>query len=156
MIEAFAKRTWSLDSNILLYCHDRAPSAAAKRLRSQKLLALSMTQGNVLASHVCGEVFRVLHSKLHLPPLQVLDFMNTIMDQHIVAVANEEACKQAMQLAARTKRQYWDCLIIATCAARGVTRLYTEDTGTEPHTVLGVELFNPFLQEDWDDGLEFF
>jgi predicted nucleic acid-binding protein len=152
------KRTvssWSLDSNILLYCYDDSPVAALKKQRSQKLLALSTACGNVLAGQVCGEVFRVLHSKLRLPSSQVLDFMSHLIKQHKVVASDAAVLVQAMQSSTQTNRQFWDCLIIATCAAQGVKRLYTEDTGAEPHTVLGVELVNPFLREDWDDGLAF-
>ncbi len=141
---------WSLDSNIVLYCHDSSPQAALKRERSRALLSESMSRRSVLAAQVCGEVFRVLHSKLRLPPLEVLDFMNGLMDRHSIAQADAAVFKSAMQLSAQTQRQFWDCLIIATCAAQGVKRLYTEDTGGLPRTMLGVELINPFLTEDWN------
>jgi predicted nucleic acid-binding protein len=155
MTSASAKLVWSLDSNIVLYCHDHTPEAATKKRRAQMLLAASIAHRNVLAGQVCGEVFRVLHSKVRLPALRVMDFMSKLIDQHAIAVADATVFSQAMELSIQTKRQFWDCLIIATCAAQGVKRLYTEDTGAEPHVVLGLELVNPFLMENWDEAFEF-
>lgn len=152
MTKPVSGRSWSLDSNIILYSIDESPAALLKRERSQTLLSLSMAQGNVLAAQVCGEVFRVLHSKLRLPPLGVLDFLNRVMDCHQVAQASPAVFKAAMYLCAQTKRQFWDCVIIATCAEHGVKRLYTEDTGAEPYTVLGLELVNPFILENLDEA----
>lgn len=152
MTEAAVRMPWSLDSNIVLYCHDTSPAAASKRERSRVLLSESLALKNCLAGQVCGEVFRVLHSKLRLPPPEVLDFMDGLMAGHKIAQTDAAIFKRAMQLSTQTQRQFWDCLIIATCAAQGVKRLYTEDTGAEPHAALGVELVNPFLMENWDEA----
>ena len=51
----------------------------------------------------------------------------------------------AMRLSARTGRQFWDSLILATCAEHGVKTLYTENQGPQPHAALGVRLVNPFI-----------
>jgi predicted nucleic acid-binding protein len=141
---------WSLDSNIILYCLDDDPLAQQKKLRSQTLVSESLARQNILANQVCGEVFRVMHSKLQLPSAQALQFLERVIDGHRLVQASPDVLKQAMRLAVQSRRQFWDCLIIATCAAAGVKRLYTEDTGSLPHLVLGVELVNPFLLESWD------
>ncbi len=45
----------------------------------------------------------------------------------------------------RTGAQFWDALILATCAEHGVKRLYTEDFGPQKQA-LGVVLVNPFAR----------
>lgn len=152
MTDASVQQAWSIDSNIVLYCYDTSPEAALKRQRASQLVQESISRRNVLAAQVCGEVFRVLHSKMRQPSAQVLQFMNELMAAHRIAQADSATLAQAMSCCVKTNRQFWDCLIIASCAVHGIKRFYTEDTGTEPHTVMGVELVNPFLMEDWDEA----
>ena len=49
----------------------------------------------------------------------------------------------ALKLAAAQQLQYWDALIIATCAEHGVKQLYTED-GPGIAKPLGVRCTDPF------------
>ena len=132
----------SLGSNIFLYSFDQR-DAAKQKIAAQWVLA-STQGGFILASQVLGEVFRKLQVDTRFGA-QAIATAQLMVQTHRVKPATEATFKAAMQLSARTQRQFWDCLIIATCAEHGVTTLYTEDTGGLPHTVLGVQLINPFV-----------
>jgi predicted nucleic acid-binding protein len=142
--------TSSLDSNIIIYSFDE------RDLRKQSialdLVSHSMMRKAKLATQVCGEVFRRLSAPTGLSVGNPWFALETLMSSHDLIHADATVFKRAMQLAHETRRQFWDCLVIATCAAQDIKRLYTEDTGAEPHTVMGVELVNPFLMEDWDEA----
>ncbi len=149
-----AEGSCSLDSNILLYTLDENDSA--KQKTATRLLKLARFHAWPLAGQVIGEVYRRVqgrgwqwtHQQAHV-------WVNLQLQHHGVLPVSTESYLSALKLADATNRQFWDCLIIAACAAKGVKRLYTEDAGAEPHTVLGVELVNPFLREDWDHDFEF-
>ncbi len=144
----------SLDSNILLYTLDE--NAPAKRDAAVRLLKLARFHKWPLSGQVIGEVYRRVQGRgWQWTHDQAKTWVDLLLRHNTVLPASTENYLSALKLAGNSNRQFWDCLIIASCAAHGVKRLYTEDTGAEPHTILGVELINPFLREDWDDGLEF-
>ncbi len=144
----------SLDSNMLLYSLDAG--APAKQEAAIRLLKIARFRNWPLAGQVVGEVYRRVQGRgWQWTHRQARAWIDLQLQHHAVLPASAENYLSALKLSGATNRQFWDCLIIATCAAHGIKRLYTEDTGAEPHTVLGVELVNPFLQEDWDDDLEF-
>ncbi len=142
--------TSSLDSNIIMYSFDERDQR--KQAIACDLVAQSMTRKAKLATQVCGEVFRRLSAPTALAVGNPWFALDTLMSSHELIHADGQIFIRAMKIAQATKRQFWDCLVIATCAAQGVKRLYTEDTGAAPHTVLGVELVNPFLMENWDEA----
>jgi predicted nucleic acid-binding protein len=49
----------------------------------------------------------------------------------------------ARELATLHQYQFWDALIIATCAENNIQGLYSEDQGSLPKP-LGVRVINPF------------
>jgi predicted nucleic acid-binding protein len=59
------------------------------------------------------------------------------------ATTSTEAFTRAMGYAQRSGTQFWDALILATCAEHGVTKLYTEDIGAQ-RQALGIGLIQPF------------
>jgi predicted nucleic acid-binding protein len=132
----------SLDSNIFLYSFDyRDP--VKQKIAAQWVLA-STQGGFVLATQVLGEVFRKLRTdaRFGVPALNAVQLM---LQTHRVEAATQQTFETALLLSTQSHRQFWDCLIIATCAEHGVKTLYTEDTAGQPHTVMGVKLVNPFI-----------
>lgn len=144
----------SLDSNILLYTLDQG--APAKREIATRLLKVARFHAWPLAGQVIGEVYRRVQGRgWQWTHQQAKGWVDLQLQHHAVLPANSNCYLSALNEAGATNRQFWDCLIITACAAQGVKRLYTEDTGAEPHVVLGVELVNPFLMENWDETFEF-
>jgi predicted nucleic acid-binding protein len=142
--------TTSLDSSIIIYSFDERD--LRKQLVARELVAQSMVHRAKLAAQVCGEVFRRLSAPAGLAVGNPWFALDTLMSSHDLIHADAPVFRRAMQLAHESKRQFWDCLIIATCAAHGVRRLFTEDTGSEPRRVMGVSLVNPFLMDKWDEA----
>jgi predicted nucleic acid-binding protein len=131
----------SLDSSIFLYSFDHRDPIKQK-VAAQWVLA--STQGRfVLATQVLGEVFRKLQTdtRFGVPAWNAVQLM---LQTHRVEAATQQTFEAALLLSTQSRRQFWDCLIIATCAEHGVKTLYTEDTAGQPHTVMGVKLVNPF------------
>lgn len=132
----------SLDSNIFLYAF--LGQDERKQSVARDLVNAAQAGRHSVALQVMGEVF----NRLRRP-----DAVNAAMAEKLVLQefapfalqgATPTAFAAAMRLSARTGRQFWDSLIIATCAEHGVETLYTEEQGPEPHTALGVRLVNPF------------
>lgn len=134
---------WSLDSNIFLYAIDS--SDLRKKNIALRLWEQSALAKNVLPTQVLGEVFRAARSRFGLNGFAALALTSELSGYHRLVPATPSTFEQAMSESAQTNRQFWDCLIIATCAEHGVKTLYTEDTAGQPHTVMGVKLVNPFI-----------
>jgi predicted nucleic acid-binding protein len=135
---------WSLDSNIFVYAMDEADPV--KKLTAQTLWQKHRLGGHMVVAQVLGEVFRLLRSPRFGATGAAARMAIQDMQNHArVVSASPAAFDAALNESARTNRQFWDCLIIATCAEHGVKTLYTEDTAGQPHTVMGVKLVNPFI-----------
>jgi predicted nucleic acid-binding protein len=135
---------FSLDSNIFIYSLD--PTDPRKQQIAHTLIAAAQRQQAPLVTQVMGEVFKAMCSVQNMPSVyaEALRFGQALSQALPVIHADSAVFQTAMQLCARYKRQFWDCLIVATCAAHGVKTLYTEDLGGAPHQLLGVQLVNPF------------
>jgi predicted nucleic acid-binding protein len=141
----------SLDSNILLYTLDE--DAPTKKKTAIHLLRIARFYKWPLAGQVVGEVFRRVQGRGWLwTHHQARQWVDLQLKHQTLMPASADSYLSALKVSGETNRQFWDCLIIASCAAHGVRRLYTEDTGSEPHTVMGVSLVNPFLMDHWDDA----
>jgi predicted nucleic acid-binding protein len=135
---------FSLDTNIFIYSFD--PSDARKQQVAQALIAAAQRLQAPVVTQVIGEIFKTMASVQNMPSAyeHASEFGIELARALPVIHADSAVFQTAMQLSARYKRQFWDCLIVATCAAHGVKTLYTEDLGGSPHKLLGVQLVNPF------------
>lgn len=134
----------SLDSNIFIYAFlgqdDR------KRAIALDLINVAQVERHVVALQVPGEVFNRLRRPDGIEARRAAKLVTQEFARLELQPATPAVFAAAVQLSARTGRQFWDSLIIATCAGHGVKTLYTEDQGPAPHTVLGVRLVNPFAE----------
>ncbi|TAG06006.1 MAG: PIN domain-containing protein [Betaproteobacteria bacterium] len=131
----------SLDTNVLIYAFD--PSDYKKHTIASKLLKRAIRDGSPIAAQVYGEFFTATVRKKIATRLLANDVLETWSSMMPPLVSSWEGHLEARKLAADHQLQYWDALIIATCAEHGVTRLYTEDVPglTKP---LGVTCVSPF------------
>lgn len=136
----------SLDSNIFIYAF--LGQDERKRAIALDLLNAAQVQRHMVALQVMGEVFNRLRRPDGIAAPMAAKLVTREFAHFELQPATPAVFTAAVQLAARTGRQFWDSLIIATCAEYGVKTLYTEDQGPEPHVVLGVRLINPF-QNNW-------
>ena len=116
-----------VDTNILLYGHDR--SAGAKHDRARALLEhLWTTRSGVLSTQVLQE-FCVNVRRKSANPLSVAETRETIADylSWEVVVNTPAGVLEAIDLEGRYEISFWDALIIHAAQTAGATILYSED-----------------------------
>jgi predicted nucleic acid-binding protein len=131
----------SLDTNVLIYAFD--PSEPEKHAVAARLLCVACAESWPICSQVYGEFFTATVRKGIATRL--LAFETVLHWQSLMPTlpSNTEAHRVALQLATQNQLQYWDALIIATCAEHGVKTLYTEDLPSLKKPA-GVSVENPF------------
>jgi predicted nucleic acid-binding protein len=131
----------SLDTNILVYAFD--PSDAHKHEVASALLQQAIRSGSSIAAQVYGEFYvACVRKQIATRSLasNVLVAWSALMRP--IASSNE-AHTTAREFATEHQLQYWDALIIATCAEHGIAELFTEDVPGVKKP-LGVKCTNPF------------
>jgi predicted nucleic acid-binding protein len=116
-----------VDTNILIYAHDR--STGVKHERARKLIETLWTNGQgVLSTQVLQEVCVNLRRKAARPPSadELRSLIHDYMSWEIV-VNTPEAVIQALEIEARYKTSFWDALILQAAEQAGATVLYSED-----------------------------
>jgi predicted nucleic acid-binding protein len=116
-----------VDTNILLYAHDR--SAGVKHDRARALLERVWTErSGVLSTQVLQE-FCINARRRSAKPLSVADTRETIADYLAweVVVNTSSAVLEALDLEERFEISFWDALIVHAAQTAGATILYSED-----------------------------
>ena len=134
-----------VDTNILLYAHDR--NAGAKQTRAAQLLTqLWENRSGALSTQVLQEflvnVTRKLLPSIALPKAR--DIVRTY--GHWVARDTQVAdILRATELMELTSFNFWDSLILASAEAVGAEVLYSEDM-QHGQQVAGLTIHNPFIE----------
>ena len=131
----------SLDTNVLIYAFD--PSDATKHAVAAALLKKALAAGWPIASQVYGEFFNATVRKRIATREVAREVIQTWSSMMQPIASSNEAHAAALALATTHQVQYWDALIIASCAEHGVKQLYTED-GPGIVKPLGVRCTDPF------------
>jgi predicted nucleic acid-binding protein len=116
-----------VDTNILVYAHDR--TTGAKHQRAQALLELLWDSGEgVLSTQVLQELCINLRHKISRP-LPVDEVRQLIRDYSTweVVVNTAESVVQALEIEVRHKISFWDALILRAAESSGAAVLYSED-----------------------------
>jgi predicted nucleic acid-binding protein len=119
-----------VDTNILVYAHDR--SAGAKHQRARTLLEQLWDSGQgVLSTQVLQELCINLRRKVSRP-LPLEDVRRLIRDYSTweVITNTPESILQAIEIEARYKTSFWDALILQAAESSGASILYSEDLAT--------------------------
>jgi predicted nucleic acid-binding protein len=131
----------SLDTNVLIYAIDA--SQGPKFERAKVLLEQALSENWYIATQVLGEFYTATTRKGMLSRSDAAKIVKLWSSFMKPAATSTEAFTRAMGYAQRSGTQFWDALILATCAEHGVTQLYTEDIGAQ-RQALGVGLIQPF------------
>ena len=131
----------SLDTNVLIYAFD--PSDAKKHVVASALLKKALAAAWPIASQVYGEFFNATVRKKIATREVAREVIQTWSSMMQPIASSNGAHSTALELATMHQVQYWDALIIATCAEHGVKQLYTED-GPGMARPLGVRCTDPF------------
>jgi predicted nucleic acid-binding protein len=119
-----------VDTNILIYAHDR--SAGVKRLRAQKLLERLWDSGQgVLSTQVLQELCINLR-RIAGNPLPMDEVRQLIREYSTweIVTNTPESVLLALDIENRYKTSFWDALILQAAERSGATILYSEDLAT--------------------------
>lgn len=131
-----------VDTNILLYAHDR--SAGAKHDRARLLIEGLWTSGQgVLSTQVLQELCVNLRRKV-ARPLPVEEIRRLIQDYSSwdIVVNTPQSVLQVLEFEVRYKVSYWDAVILQAAESAGAAVLYSEDLATRQHYG-AVQVLNP-------------
>ncbi len=123
----FMSDKYFLDTNILVYAHDRSAGAKHKRARAVVEQLWHSGQG-VLSTQVLEELCVNLRRKA-TRPLPIEETRRLIQDylSWEVVVNSPGSVVQALDLEARYRISFWDALILHAAEMAGATVLYSED-----------------------------
>jgi len=115
-----------VDTNILLYAHDRAAGLEHERAR-QLIEHLWTTGEGVVSTQVLQELCVNLRRKL-ARPLRVEDVRHLIEDYLAWEVVTNDPASivQALEIEDRYKISYWDALVVQAAWRSGASVLYSE------------------------------
>lgn len=132
-----------VDTNVLIYAHDR--SAGARHERARRLIEHLWDSGaGVLSTQILQELCINLRRKL-ASPLPVDEIRQLIQDylSWEIIVNTPESVLQALELEIRYKISFWDALVLHAAEKAGATVLYSEDLATG-QTYGTIRVINPF------------
>jgi predicted nucleic acid-binding protein len=133
-----------VDTNVLIYAHDR--SADAKHQQAKALLAeLWENRAGCLSIQVLQEFYVNVTQKI-ARPLQPQDAAQIIADLSVWQVHQPavEDVLDAIRLQTRYHLAFWDAMLLASAIALGCTVVWTEDLNTG-QLYDKVRVSNPFV-----------
>lgn len=116
-----------VDTNILIYAHDR--SAGLKHERARQLVERLWISGQgVLSTQVLQELCINLRRKI-TRPLPVEEVRQLIQDYLTweVVVNTPASVLQALEIEVRYQTSFWDALVLQAAESSGAAVLYSED-----------------------------
>src|SRR5258708_15976623 len=133
-----------VDTNILVYAHDR--TAGVKHLRARSLLERLWESGEgALRTQVLQELCVNLRRKA-ASPLQIDEVRRLIREYSTweVITNTPESVLKALDIEARYKTSFWDALILQAAEDVGASVLYSEDLATGQHYG-SIQVVNPLI-----------
>jgi predicted nucleic acid-binding protein len=116
-----------VDTNILMYAHDR--SAGLKHDRARQVIERMWISGQgVLSTQVLQELCINLRRKI-ARPLPVEEARRLIQDylSWEIVVNTPASVLQALEIEVRYKTSFWDALVLQAAESAGAAVLYSED-----------------------------
>lgn len=131
-----------VDTNILVYAHDRASGIKSDRARAL-IESLWSTGGGVLSTQVLQELCINLRRKTARPYSveETRSLIEDYMDWEVV-VNTPDSIVEALIIETRYQISFWDALIIHAAECSGATILYSEDI-SDGQTYGSVRVLNP-------------
>ncbi|HTR65341.1 MAG TPA: PIN domain-containing protein [Terriglobales bacterium] len=133
-----------VDTNILIYAHDR--SQGAKHHRARQLIEGLWSSGQgVLSTQVLEELCVNLRRKVS--PSLAIDEIRLLVEDYLsweIVVNTQNAILQALDIQARYHTSFWDALILQAAERSGAAVLYSEDLAAERRYGT-VAVVNPLL-----------
>jgi predicted nucleic acid-binding protein len=134
-----------VDTNILIYAHDRA--AGMKHEKARQLIESLWSSGQgVLSTQVLQELCVNLRRKVARPLAvdEIRRLVNDYMSWEVVVNA-PEAVIQALEIEVRYKISFWDALVLQAAEQSGAAILYSEDLPAK-QSYGTVQVVNPLVE----------
>src|SRR5579862_721921 len=134
-----------VDTNILLYAHDR--SAGLKHERARQLIERLWISGQgVLSTQVLQELCINLRRRI-ARPLSVEEIRSLIQDylSWEIVVNDPASVLRALEIEVRHNTSFWDALVLQAAESAGAAILYSEDLAAR-QKYGPVQVINPLLQ----------
>ena len=131
-----------VDTNILMYAHDRA--AGAKHVRARALVEeLWRNRSGVVSTQVLQELCVNLRRKVS-PPVDVRTVRDIVTDYLAwdVVTNTGAAVLEALEIEERHRISFWDALVVHAAERADAAILYTEDL-SDGQTYGSVRVVNP-------------
>jgi len=135
-----------LDTNVLVYAFDRS-DPVRQAMASQVLRNAMDARSGVVCVQVLKEFFQVVTRKIP-DPLVLTEARALVRDLATALRVNEDTLdilRRATGLCEVERISIWDAFIVASAAAAGCGRIWTEDLGHD-RVLLGVRIVNPFVE----------
>jgi predicted nucleic acid-binding protein len=132
-----------IDTNIFLYSLSDNPDEALKAERARQLL---LDENWGWSAQVAGEFYYIatsLKRQFRLAPSLAKEYVETWLNFPTTPIA-ASTVREALQLAAKFKINYWDAAIIAAARDLGCHTIYSEDL-SHGQNYDGVVVINPFF-----------
>ena len=133
-----------LDTNILVYLHDR--QSPEKQKISKHLLYSGLRSGEAcISSQVISEYFVTADNILRLPYAEIVQIIHQLGKLPVIEVTYT----MTVRAIARTKAysiSYWDALIVEAACCSGCSVLYTEDL-QHGQVIDGIVAKDPYVTE---------
>jgi predicted nucleic acid-binding protein len=131
-----------VDSNILIYAHDR--DAGSRRDRARSICEqLWQERSGCLSVQVLQEFYVTVTRKLRTPVAraQARELVRAY-GSWVVSPTTAETVLRATELSEATEIAFWDALIVAAAEQSGAETLYSEDLN-DGQVIAGVRVVNP-------------
>ena len=131
-----------VDTNILMYAHDKA--SGAKHERAKALVEeLWRNRTGVVSTQVLQELSVSLRTKVGRPvdAKATREIISDYLTWHVV-VNGGESILEALDLEARFQISFWDALVVQAAHTSGAEVLYSEDL-SDGQTYGAVRVINP-------------
>ena len=135
-----------VDTNILIYAHDR--STGIKHVRARTLVDRLWDSGQgVLSTQVLQEVCYNLRRKTANPlPFEEVRMLVRDYSTWEVVTNTPESILAALDIEIRYKTSFWDALILQAAGTAEATILYSEDLAKNQFYG-GIQVVNPLLDQ---------
>ena len=138
------KDKYFVDTNILVYAHDR--STGVKHLRAKVLVEQLWDSGNgVLSTQVLQELCINIRRKAGNPlPVDEVRLLIREYSTWEVVTNTPATVLKALDLEMRYKTSFWDALILQAAEDAGASILYSEDMAAGQHYG-AIQVVNPLI-----------
>jgi len=129
----------ALDTNILIYSHDKAD------LRKQDIARTLLDLCPVISTQVVSEYFNVLKRKIVIPKHELIDLCTENLNDCTIHPVRISTLKIAKRLVQCYNLQIFDSIIVASAIEANCEILYSEDMHNGLLVENQMKIINPFI-----------